>query len=131
LVGCQRLSVEAVFGLNGTKKPALRRAFCGQNAGSDRDDPVVIVDRPRAGLIFPTPFVVVAVLWRTLQLLFGDAAAVTTQIGVIFERVPRDGIMIISDTKKAAKAQDRVRDLADRLSIITRSIEPICVSFAP
>ena len=113
------------------ERPAFETGFCRQNAGSDRDDPVVIVDGARAGLIFPIPFVVVAVFWRTLQLLFGNAGPVATKIGVIFKRLPREGIMIVPDTKKAAKAQNRVRDLAGSLTIMTRSIEPICVSSAP
>ena len=78
LVNCDGNSWQA------TKKPASKAGFCGPKAGSNRDDPVVIIDRPRAGLVFPTPFAVIAVFWRTLQLLFSNAGAVSTQVGVIF-----------------------------------------------
>ena len=86
------------------------------NEVSSRDDAwwdaVVIVDAARTGLIFPIPVVISSVFWRTLQLLLGNAGPVAAKVGIILERLPREGIMIVSDTKKAAKAQNRVGNLA-------------------
>jgi hypothetical protein len=94
--------------------PPLRRAI-SQDASSGKSDTVVIVDPARPGLVFPTPVVVSAVFRRTLEVLLGDAGPVATEAGIVLERLPRHRIMIVSDTQKTAKAQNRVRDLAGSL----------------
>src|ERR1700733_1525964 len=46
---------------------------------------------------------VVAEIWRVLQLLFGDAGAIAVDRCIVFERLPGNGIMAVTETQKAAK----------------------------
>src|SRR5450759_693404 len=65
--------------------------------------------------VAPVPTIVVAVFRRALELRFGNAGTVAAKPGVVFQRLPRQGIMIIADAEKAAKAEDGVGNPAAHL----------------
>ena len=79
----------------------------------------------------PAPFVIVAVLRRSLQLVYGDPHDVAAEAGIVLQTRPRRGIMIVADAEKTTVAQDGIRTLPDLLSIITRSMLPIRFSSEP
>ena len=87
------------------KKPAYGRALelnCWHYA-------VVVIDRTVAVLVFPIPIVVVAVFRRSFELVLSDARPVAAEPGIVLQRFPRERIMIVPDTEKAAEAQNRIR----------------------
>jgi hypothetical protein len=83
----------------GSVRPVAQRFIqmkCPPSAGSflrefrsDRGETVIVVDRPRAGLVTPVPVIAAPVFRGALQLLLGNAGTVAAKIGVVFERLPR------------------------------------------
>ncbi len=45
---------------------------------------------------------------RSLELSLGNAGTIATKVGVVFQRLPGQGIMVITNSEKAAEAQDGV-----------------------
>src|SRR5947199_225736 len=75
---------------------------------SDKRHAVIIVDGAGAGGVGPVPAVVVAVSRRAFQLAQGDTGAIAAERGIVFQRLPGQGIVVVADAKESAKAQDGV-----------------------
>src|SRR6202023_2423294 len=69
---------------------------------------VIVIDGAGSGRIVPVPGIVIAVFRRSLQLCFGNAGTIAAQIGVVLQRLPGQGIMVIADPEKAAEAKHGV-----------------------
>jgi hypothetical protein len=80
-------------------KAGLLVLYCGA---------VVIIHGSRPVRVAPVPGIVVAVFRRSLELRLGDVGALSAKVGIVFQRLPGQGIMVVADSEKAAKAQDGV-----------------------
>src|SRR4051812_11905418 len=78
--------------------------LCDRSRRSDRDA-VIVVDGAGAGRGAPVPGIVVPVFRRALELGFGYAGDVAAERGIVFQRLPRQRIMIVADAKEAAERQ--------------------------
>jgi hypothetical protein len=65
-------------------RPAVKRAF----RVSLNSNAVIIIHRTGPRGIVPVPGIVVAVLWRSFQLLLRYAGAITAQVRVVLQRLP-------------------------------------------
>src|SRR4051812_247904 len=91
------------------RRPRHAGAFCAIRLLSLSDrHAVIVVDGAGAGCISPVPAVVVAISRRAFQLPQGDAGAIAAERGIVFQRLPGQGIVIVADAEEAAKAQDGV-----------------------
>src|SRR3979490_321159 len=93
------------------KRPALKRAF----RVSLNSNAVIIIHRTTPRRIVPVPGIVVAVLRRSFELIFGNAGAIAAKVGVVLQRLPGQGIVVVADPEETAETQDSVRDLAGHL----------------
>ena len=63
----------------------------------------------RASGVVPIPSVVVAVFGRALELGFGDAGPVAAELGVVFERLPGNRVVIVAEVEAPSlEALERV-----------------------
>jgi ParB family chromosome partitioning protein len=109
--GAERCRSAFCATVNPNEKARLRRAFLTRFR-SDRDNAIIVVDSPGAGLVAPVPVVVGLIFRGAFELLLGDAGTVAAKIGVVFQGLPRQRVVIVSHSKEAAKTQNRVGDLA-------------------
>ena len=82
-----------------------RGPFC---SGYERDT-VVVVHRAGAGSVRPVPAIVVAVFGRALKLLLGHAGTIATEVGVVFQRLPWQPVVVIANSEDAAEAEHGIR----------------------
>src|SRR5688572_5928760 len=61
---------------------------------------------------FPILIVPSTLLRSRLQLIGGNAGSITSDSGIILERWPRDGMMIVPNPKKSAEAHHRETNAA-------------------
>jgi hypothetical protein len=66
------------------QRPAVKRAF-GVSLNSNA---VIVIHRTGPRGIVPVPGIVVAVLWRSFQLLLRYSGAITAQVGVVLQGLP-------------------------------------------
>src|SRR5437868_5894682 len=96
-----------------SKKPAVWRA--STSIELDKRHVVVAVHGAHTIGIAPIPCVLIGVFRRALELPFRDAGPITSDAGIILQRLPRQRIVIITDTEEAAKAKHGVRDFSAHL----------------
>src|SRR4051812_7500289 len=77
-------------------------------ASGDERDAVIVVHRAGARGVGPVPAIVVAIPGSTFELPLGDAGDVAAEIGIVFQRLPRQRIMVVADAEETPKAQYRV-----------------------
>src|SRR5580704_19267999 len=58
---------------------------------------VIVVHGASSRRIAPVPGIVVVVFWRSLELVFGYAGTIAAKAGVVFQRLPRQRIIVIAD----------------------------------
>src|SRR5690348_11637263 len=84
----------------------------GRSRSSERSrdrHTVIVVERAGRADIAPVPVSLIAIFRGAAKLVLGDAGAIATEAGVIFQRLPGQGIVVVSDTEEAAEAQHGVR----------------------
>src|SRR4030095_3937514 len=62
--------------------------------------------------VAPIPPALVGVFGGAAKLVLGNAGDVAAQVGVVFQRLPGQRIMIVADAEQAAEAEHHVRHLA-------------------
>src|SRR5947209_17814799 len=82
-----------------------RRATVGPGASTaliswGLNAPVVVVHRAGDRRVPPIPAALVAVLWRASQLTVADPGHVAAKAGVVFQRLPRKRVMVVSDSEE-------------------------------
>src|SRR5664279_830884 len=78
-------------------------------------DAVIVVDGAGAGSVPPVPAIVVAVFGRAFQLLLRDAGDVAAEIGIVFQRLPGQRVVVVADAQESTETQHRVGYLAAHL----------------
>src|SRR3979411_2006548 len=94
--GCERRWLE--------KRPAVKRAF----RVSLNSNAVIIIHRTTPRRIVPVPGIVVAVLRRSFELIFGNDGAIAAKDGVVLQRLPGQGMVVVADPEETAETQDGV-----------------------
>src|SRR5450432_1789150 len=77
--------------------------------GSGRNDPVIIVNTVSA---LPVPRTVARIFRRALDLFDRDHGLIAAEFDVVFQRGPRQRIIVVADPEESAKAEYRVRNPA-------------------
>jgi hypothetical protein len=93
---------------------AMARGLERAPSGLDRNA-IVVIDRTRAGRIAPIPGVIVAELRRALELRFGDSGDIAAEVGIVFQRLPGQRIVVVANPQKSTEAQHGVGHLAAHL----------------
>src|SRR4051794_40654092 len=75
-------------------------------------DTVVGVDAANRGVVTPVPITPFAVFRRAFQFLGGDARDVPAELRVVFQRLPRQRIVVVTEAQKSAEAEHGVGHLA-------------------
>jgi hypothetical protein len=91
--------------------PSRCCAFSADYTSVPERSVIVVVDLAVAGAIVPVPLAIAAVLGRTLQPISSEAGAVAAETCVVFQRRPRQRIVILADAEKSAERRYGIRDL--------------------
>src|SRR6202021_4081131 len=87
----------------------------GAPPGALKRHAVVVIDTACSCAVAPAPVAVRSVLWGAFELLLRDRGAVATEAGIVFQRGPRNWIVIVSEAEKATECQYGVGHLTRHL----------------
>src|SRR5882757_7535204 len=79
---------------------SLKERPAGAGLSFSYSDAVIVIHGASPRGVTPVPGVVVTIFRRSLELRLGNAGSIAAKVGVVFQRLPGQGIMVVADPEE-------------------------------